>query len=85
MPRALGFALVEELAGRGEQLVRPALPLGQRGTGAIDIGAGARVRPIEEQHAGPDVDGVVVPAVEVAVQAVDEQRVDLPVASGRVG
>ena len=53
---------------------------GQRRSRAIDVGPGARVGAIEEQHARPEMNRVFVPAVEVAVEAVFEEDVDLLVA-----
>ena len=65
---------------------------GQRGAGTIDVGAGARVGAIEEQDARPQMNGVLEPAVEVAIEPVFKEEVHLllarsglTVARGAVG
>ena len=80
-----GLALLEELVTGVQHLLRAALPLGYGGARAIDIGAGTRVRSIEEEDARPEMDGFFVPAVEVFVEAVDQERFDLCVTLGDVG
>ena len=79
------FALLHQGLALVQHLVGPPLTLGDGGPGAIDIGAGARVRSIEEQDARPEMDGFFVPAVEVFVETLDEQRFDAAVPIGGVG
>ena len=57
-----------------QHFVGAALPFAKGGAGAIDVGPCTRVRPIQEEHAGPEMDGFVVAAGEVLIETFDEQR-----------
>ena len=59
-----------------------ALLLGLRAAGAIDVGARAIVVAIEEQHAGPEVDGRFELAREIVIEPGDQEMLDPRVVFG---
>ncbi len=79
------LSLLQERVARVEHFLGAPLAFGDRRARAVDVGAGARVRSIQEQHPGPEVDGFVVPAVEIFVETVDKECFDLAVTLGGVG
>ena len=60
-----------------QQLLRLALPLGERAAGPFDVGAGARVASIEKQRPRPDVDGCLVLRGEIVIETDEKQLLDL--------
>ena len=68
-PGTLHIALVERLEPLVHQPLGLALTLGLRAPRPIDVGAGAVVGAVEEQHTRPDVDGVVHASREVLVES----------------
>src|SRR5262245_13204941 len=65
-----------------KQLLRFALPLGQRAPRAINIRPRARMTSIEKERACPDVDRLFVARGEVMVEASDQQSFDFGVTLG---
>ena len=59
-----------------------ALLLGLRAARAIDVGAGAIVIAIEEQHARPEIDGRFELAGEIVIEPRDEEMLDARVLFG---
>ena len=53
-----------------------ALLLGLRAARAIDVSAGPIVAAIEEQHAGPEIDGLFELAREIVIETRDEEILD---------
>ena len=53
-----------------------ALPLRHEAAGSIDVGLGPAVAPVEERHAGPDVDRLLVASGEILVETGEEQLLD---------
>ena len=72
----LDVAVVERLQSLVHERFGFALPLGLRAAGAVDVGPGAIVGAIEEQHARPDVDRLVEPAGEILVEPRHQQLLD---------
>ena len=56
-----------------QNLVRTTLALGERRTRAVDIGAGPGVGAIEKEDARPEVNGFLIPALEVLLETGDEK------------
>ena len=81
-PGAFDFAVVEGLQALVHERFGLALTLGLRAPHAVDVGAGAVVGAIEEEHARPDVDRVIHPPGEVLVEPRDEQLFDARLAFG---
>ena len=76
--RAAGVSpSVEQVLAGLQQLFASAMTLGHRGSRPIDVGTRAGVVTIEEEDAGPDVNGVLVLLREVAVEAFEKERLDL--------
>jgi hypothetical protein len=75
-------------AERGEailqELLRLSLALGERAARALDVRPGPRMTPIQEQHAGPDVDRLLVLRREVMIETNEQQLLDLRVPT-RIG
>ena len=67
-----------------DELLALALAFGQRAARALDVGAGAAVAALEKHDARPDVDRLLVVAVEVLIEAGEQQLFDAGVAV-RVG
>ena len=65
-----------------KQLLRFALPLGQRAARAIDVRPRARMTPIEKERARPHVDRLFVARGEVMVESSDQQSFDFGVTLG---
>ena len=57
-----------------------ALTLGERTSCPLDVGAGARMVAIEEERAGPDVDGEVVVRGEIMIETDQQELFDFRVA-----
>src|SRR5439155_15039906 len=76
-PRFLAVAAVEGRDAGLQQLLRLALPLGERAARALDVGARPRVAAIEKQRAGPHVDGLFVLRREVVIEAGEKKLLDL--------
>ncbi len=81
-PGALDIAVVEGLESLVHEPFGLTLPLGLRAARTIDVGAGAVVCTIQEEHACPDVDGVIHAAGEVLVETRDEELLDARLAFG---
>ena len=75
-PRFGGLARVERLGAALGQFLGVPLALGQHEARTLDVGPRARVPAVEEEDACPGVNGPVVVAGEVAVEAGHEQRLD---------
>src|SRR5688572_5559919 len=75
MPGCIRFAGFEKLLARLKHFLRAPLTLGDGAAGPVDVGTRSRVRPIQKQHARPDVNGVFEMAVEIQVKALNEQLV----------
>ena len=67
--RRVGLAAIEQRPARLEHLFGVTLLFAERRPGAIDVGAGPRVRAIQEQDARPEMNRVFVAAGEVADRA----------------
>jgi len=76
------LAAFEEFAARLEHFIRAPLQFRERRPGAVNVGSGAGVAPVQKQNPGPQMDGVFVSAREVPFQPIVEQHIDLPVAKG---
>ena len=76
-PGSRDVAAIERRHTAFEELLRLALPLGQRGTGPFDVRTRARMMPVEEQRARPDVDRLIVAPGEVLIEPVEQQLLDL--------
>ena len=74
--RPRGVAALECGCAGLEQFFAFALPLGDGAAGAFDVGAGARVRTIQEEDAGPDADCELVPSAEIMIESGVEQLLD---------
>lgn len=83
--RGVGLAAIDQILSGLEQLVGAALALGERRPRTVDVGARPRMRPVEEQHSRPDVNGVVVLVIEVAIQTLEEESLDLRLDVGVAG
>ena len=59
-----------------QQLVGMPLPFGQRAARALDVGAGPGMPAVEEQHAGPDVHGLLVAPGEVVIESREQELLD---------
>jgi hypothetical protein len=70
------LALVERVETLVNERLGNALLLGLRAAGAVDVSAGAVVRPVEKQHARPEIDGLFVLTREVVIEAGHEQMLD---------
>jgi len=81
-PRLVAVAAVERGQAGLEQLLRLALPLGERAAGPLDVRAGAGVPSIEEERTRPDVHRLVVLSGEVLIEAEEQELFDLRVAIG---
>jgi hypothetical protein len=62
-----------------------ALAFGLCASSAFDVRACAIVVPIEEQHAGPEVDGGFEPTGEVLIEPGDEELLDTRIFPGTTG
>ena len=71
--RGLRLAALKRGGARVDQLFAFALTFGDRAARALDVRAGACVTAIEEQGPRPDVDGEIVLAGEVVIEAAQEQ------------
>src|SRR5262249_55063194 len=78
--RLIAFTALEGRDARLQQFLGLTLLLGKRAARPLDVGARPRVAAIEKQRARPDVDGVVVLAREVMVEAGEQQLLDLGIA-----
>lgn len=78
--RRFGLSLIQQIAAGLQHFFAAPLPLAERGPRAVDVGSGAGVSAIEEEDPGPEMDGVFVAAAEVAIEAVNQQRLNLAVA-----
>ncbi len=82
LARRVDLPSLECLHAVVQQLLRLALLLGQRASGAFDVCPRPRVLPIEEERARPDIDRLCVVRCEVVVEAAEQQAFDLGVALG---
>ena len=76
LPGARRLAPLERGDSRLKKLFPFTLTLGDRASGAFDVGAGARMRAIEKQHPRPDTDCELMLSVEIMVEAGEEQFLD---------
>ena len=86
-PRLVHLAVPIRKRSGVEQLFGFTLALCLRAARAFDVRARACVTAIEEQHAGPDVDRVIVMAGEVVIEPCEKQLLDpgVAVGGGRAG
>jgi hypothetical protein len=82
--RAVIAAIQRRLAGM-DQFFRPAVPLGERAAGALDVRARLAMRAIEEQHPRPDVDGELVTAGKIVIEPDEQQFLYSRVAFATIG
>ena len=75
-PGLLDVAGIEGLQALIDEGLGLALPFGLGAPRPVDVGAGTVVGAVEEQDAGPDVDGVVEAAGEVFIEPRHEQLLD---------
>ena len=74
--RAEHLALVERVEPLVHQRLGNTLALGLRAARALDVGARPVVRPIEEQHPRPEIDGLFELTGEIVIKAGHEQVLD---------
>jgi hypothetical protein len=55
------------------QFLAFALPLGDRTSRPLDVGPCSRVTAVDEQRAGPDVDGKLVLSGEIMIESAQQQ------------
>ena len=79
-PRFTRVAAIEREETAVEQLVPMALALGDRAAGAFDVSAGTGMTAVDEQHARPDVDRLIVLVGEVVRQAGEQELFDVRIA-----
>ena len=75
-PRGLRFAPLERGCARVDELFPLSLPLGYGAARPLDVGPGTSMAPIDEQGAGPDIDGELVLTRKVVVEAVQQEFFD---------
>ena len=76
LSRVRGVAALERGHTGLQQFLAFALTLGDRAAGALDVRAGARVRPIKKEDTGPDADCELVLSAEIMVEAGEEEFLD---------
>ena len=77
----VGLAAIEQRPARLEHLFGVTLLFAQRRPRSIDVGASPGVCAVEKQDARPEMNRILVSAVEVAIESIDQQRFGLAVAS----
>jgi hypothetical protein len=82
-PGVLHVAAMKGVEPLMDQRFGLALLLGLRAPGALDVGPGSVMMPVEEQDARPQIDGRFEVAGEVLIEAGDEQVLDARVLGGR--
>ena len=83
----LGLAALKRRGARVDEFFRLALPLGDGAAGPFDVRPGTGVTAIDEQRAGPDVDGKLVLTAKVMIETAEKQlfqtRFPIPLRFGR--
>lgn len=79
-PGLAGVAAIECEEPAVQQLVTMALALGDGAAGPLDVRPGSSMAAVDEQHAGPDVDRLVVLIGEVVRQAGEQELFDAGIA-----
>src|SRR5262249_42477265 len=75
-PRGLGIAARERGGAVVDELLSLALTLGDRAARALDVGAGAGVAAVEEEHPGPDIDRQLVLTREIVIETAEQELLD---------
>ena len=75
-PGDTGFAAIESSHAGLDKLIAFALSFGNGTAGAIDVGLGAGVAAIEEEHPRPNADRELVLAGEIVVETGEEKAFD---------
>jgi hypothetical protein len=75
-PCSVCFAALERRGPRVDELFSLSLPLGYRPACPLDVCPRSGMAPIDEQRAGPDVNGKLVLTGEVVVQAIQQEFLD---------